>query len=73
MKQKKLYFSIFYLSIAFNFLSFSKANAYIDPGTGGMILQIIIGGIAAVFVTIKLYWFKLKNFLSKFKNRKKDK
>ena len=35
------------------------AYAYIDPGTAGMALQILIGAVAAVGVTLKLYWHKL--------------
>lgn len=38
----------------------SDAYAYLDPGTGSMLLQVILGGIAAVGVAIKLYWHKLR-------------
>lgn len=34
--------------------------AYLDPGTGSMLLQVILGGVAAVGVVIKLYWHKLR-------------
>lgn len=37
--------------------------AYLDPGSGSMILQIIAGGLAAVAVTAKLYWGRLLKFL----------
>jgi hypothetical protein len=37
--------------------------AYLDPGSGSMILQIIAGGVAAVAVTAKLYWNRLLRFL----------
>jgi hypothetical protein len=37
--------------------------AYLDPGSGSMILQVIAGGVAAVAVTAKLYWRKLLRFL----------
>ena len=37
-----------------------NAAAYLDPGTGSMMLQVILGGIAAVGVAIKLYWHKLR-------------
>lgn len=39
------------------------AKAYLDPGTGSMILQALIAGVAVVAVTIKMYWFKLVAFL----------
>ena len=37
--------------------------AYLDPGSGSMILQIIAGGAAAVAVTAKLYWHRILKFL----------
>jgi hypothetical protein len=37
--------------------------AYLDPGSGSMILQVIAGGLAAVAVTAKLYWHRILKFL----------
>ena len=36
------------------------AFAYIDPGTGSMILQLLLGGVAGALVVGKLYWHKLR-------------
>ena len=36
------------------------AYAYLDPGTGSMILQILLGGLAGGAVVLKLYWHKFK-------------
>lgn len=41
-------------------LAFTNAHAYLDPGTGSMMLQVILGGVAAVGVAVKLYWHKLR-------------
>jgi hypothetical protein len=38
----------------------NQAEAYLDPGTGSMLLQVILGGVAAVGVAVKLYWHKLR-------------
>jgi hypothetical protein len=32
------------------------AHAYLDPGSGSMLLQLILGGVAAVGVTFRLFW-----------------
>lgn len=32
--------------------------AYLDPGGGSMLLQILLGGFAAVGVVARLYWHK---------------
>ena len=34
--------------------------AYLDPGSGSMLLQAIVGGTAAAGVTLKLYWRRIK-------------
>lgn len=41
----------------------SQAYAYLDPGAGSMILQIILGGIAGLAVFGRLFWKKLKSGL----------
>ena len=33
--------------------------AYLDPGTGSVLLQAIVGGVAAAAVTARLYWRRL--------------
>jgi hypothetical protein len=42
--------------------SAAPAQAYLDPGTGSMILQVLLGGIAGIAVIVKLYWRKIKAF-----------
>lgn len=37
-----------------------SAFAYLDPGTGSMLLQVILGGIAAIGVALKLFWHKIR-------------
>ena len=47
-------------------ITFSQqAAAYLDPGTGSMILQGIIAGIAVAGFTIKSYWYKIRAFFGK--------
>ena len=36
---------------------------YLDPGAGSMILQIVLGGAAAVAVGARFYWRRLLRFL----------
>ena len=37
--------------------------AYLDPGSGSMILQALVGGVAAVAVTAKLWWRRLLDLI----------
>lgn len=55
MKRRALY-----TSLAFALFFASPAYAYIDPGTGSILLQALIGGIAAAttFVTLKYHALK---------------
>ena len=43
----------------------SSAYAYLDPGAGSFILQMLIAGIMGIILTIKLYWDRLIDFLKR--------
>lgn len=47
------------------------AYAYLDPGSGSIILQAILGFIAAAFTAISFQWNRFKNFLKKIFNKNK--
>ena len=34
--------------------------AYLDPGTGSMLLQVLLGGFVALGVAITMYWYKIR-------------
>ena len=42
-----------------------SAFAYLDPGTGSMVLQLLLGGIAGLVIVVKLYWHSLLSFFGK--------
>jgi hypothetical protein len=37
----------------------SPAQAYLDPGTGSMLLSAVIGVVAAVGLALKMFWYQL--------------
>ncbi len=41
----------------------TPAHAYLDPGSGGLLMQLLLGGVAGMVVVIKLYWHRLLVFL----------
>ena len=48
--------------VLFLFLfSEESAYAYIDPGTGSMILQAVLAAIVGSAVAIKIFWRKIKS------------
>jgi hypothetical protein len=42
----------------------APSYAYLDPGTGSIILQSILAGIAVAMGVLRLYWYRLKAFFS---------
>ena len=51
----------------------SDALAYIDPGTGAMLLQLLLGGIAGALVVVKLYWSRLREVTARMMGGDKEK
>jgi len=48
------------------------AYAYLDPGTGSAIIQGIIAAVAALGVTLKLYWHRVVRFFGSGRNKNKS-
>lgn len=46
-------------------LAAPSAHAYLDPGTGSLIVQGAIAAVAAVFVAGKLYWARIKSWFKR--------
>ena len=44
-------------------LFIKDAFAYIDPGTGSLFIQVILGAIVGIGITIRIYWEKIKSKL----------
>ena len=40
-----------------------NAYAYLDPSAGNIVLQVLLGGIAGLFVFFKMYWDKIKQMV----------
>jgi hypothetical protein len=47
-----------------------SAYAYLDPGAGSMILQMLLGGLAGVALFGRLFWKKIK--MTIFDRKKSD-
>lgn len=56
-------------SVVFAFLlilgSTRDAHAYIDPGTGSYVIQLIIAALVGVGFAVKVYWGRIKGFFSR--------
>lgn len=48
----------------------APAHAYLDPGSGSMLLQLILGGVAGLMLAVKIFWRRILTLIG---IRKKDK
>jgi hypothetical protein len=71
MHKKHVKFAIILLPIQSLILT-QSAFAYLDAGTGSMILQLVLGGFAGLLVILKLYWRNFKAFLRRKNSEELD-
>ena len=46
-------------------LTAAPAFAYVDPATGGVLVQLVTGGVACAAILLRLYWRRLKDALTR--------
>jgi len=51
---------IIYLVAIMLFFTPQDCYAYLDPGSGGLLIQLLLGGVAGLLAILKLYWFNIK-------------
>jgi len=59
--------------VLFLFVFPNIAFAYLDPGTGSYIFQVLIAAVVGAFFAIKMYWQRVKNFFSSRFSKKQEK
>ena len=64
MKNGNLYFILFYLFL------FQNLFAYLDPGTWGYALQVLVTIFVGGIVAIKTFWQNIKSFFYRIFNKK---
>jgi hypothetical protein len=63
MNKKMKIASLMILLSIFLVLPINRSHAYLDPGTGSYILQLVVAGIAGALISIKVFWRNIKMFL----------
>ena len=58
-------------SLAIWGFSAGPAFAYLDPGTGSMVIQVVIGAVAAGLIGLKMAWGRITAILRKPPTQKK--
>ena len=52
------------LALAFLFLTQRPAHAYLDPGTGSMVFQVLAGAALASLFAVKMFWLRIRTFVA---------
>jgi len=74
MKQKGTgnFFYSLILTIVVQIIFLQNAFAYLDPGTGSYIFQVLVAAFIGGLFTIKIYWRKIKDFIiNRFSKKRK--
>lgn len=70
--RQNLRFFLFLLFVYFLIIP-KISYAYLDPGTGSYIVQIVLAGLLSLVFMLKNFWSKLFNNLNLFFSKKKIK
>ena len=65
MKFRNSFLPITVILLIFGHFGISNAYAYLDPGTGSIIAQMLIGTLVGAGLAIKIYWQKIKMIFMK--------
>lgn len=50
----------------------TAAHAYLDPGTGSILVQSLLAGIAGAAAVVSLYWQRIKAFFTNMRKPSHD-
>ena len=64
--------AVILISIFLVLVLVNQSYAYIDPGTGSMLVQAVLAAIAAVSVSIGIFWHRIRSFLNRLFNRNRN-
>jgi hypothetical protein len=49
-----------------------RPHAYLDPGSGSFLVQLLIAAVVGVGFLIKAYWKKIKNLFNRSGSKKEE-
>lgn len=58
--------------VLYYLLSPSSAHAYLDPGTGSYLFQLLIAGLVGGAFAVKIFWARIKAFFQKLFGRDQE-
>ncbi len=61
-----------HISLAMLLAPHLRPQAYLDPGSGSFLIQLLIAGLVGAGFIVKVYWKKIKGFFSRNVAKKED-
>ena len=71
-KERIRFVKIIFISCVANLWLSWPAYAYLNPGTGSIFLQILLGGLAGLAIILKLYWAQVKKAFQNVFSKNRD-
>lgn len=65
MKRLSDLLSLFAAVISLLLLIPGQAHAYLDPGTGSYIFQLVLAAIVGALFAVRIFWGRIKSFFQK--------
>jgi hypothetical protein len=59
------------LAVSFLVFTQGEAHAYLDPGTGSVLFQVLAGAVLASLFAVKMFWYRIKVFVTATIQRRK--
>lgn len=56
-----------FLTVCLYSMVISPAAAYIDPGSGSLVFQVVVGAAMAVSLGVKVFWRRITTFFARFR------
>ena len=69
-KQKSIFLKLVFLSLFCGLLLPKNGYAYLDPGTGSYIIQLLLAAVLGIGVGVRLFWGKIKKALNNIFSKK---
>jgi len=73
MKHVRILVKLVALLSLFYLMAPQWAHAYLDPGTGSYVLQLVIGAFVGILFAAKVFWKNIRSYIaSSFSGAQKD-
>lgn len=69
MKRLSFYAKLMSLLALLSLLVPQPAYAYLDPGTGSYVLQLVLGAMVGMLFAVKMFWKNIRTFIANYRSK----